>query len=182
MALPIPFNTVADLVLWSGFEQGASNGQDSVLQGTFAFAQFSTALKESRREIYVRAGKKENADYTEWRADELKESERYLATARLFPNFGSRMQLKFPESNLSSVNSVTTGADTPDPFSKGRQLVEFMYKSLRAIGLELLNSPASRFVAEVSTVRIIDRFPSLLPGVYTTETTCCNPERICCNQ
>jgi len=138
MALPNPFNTVEELVLWSGFEQGPSQGQASVLAGSFALGQFETALKESRREIYRRAGRKQNDEYDESRADELKEAERYLATARLYPNLGAKMQIKFPESNLAAVGDVMVGADTPSPYEKGRQLVEFMYSSLRRIGLELL--------------------------------------------
>jgi len=138
MALPNPFNTVEELVLWSGFEQGPSQGQASVLSGTFALSQFETALKESRREIYRRAGRKENDEYDEARADELKECERYLACSRLYPNFGARMQLEFPESNLSQVGDVSVGADTPSPYEKGKLLVEFMYSSLRRIGLGLL--------------------------------------------
>lgn len=138
MALPDPFGSVAELVLWSGFEQGASNGQASVQQGTFAFSQFDTALRESRREIYRKTLGKDNDEFDEDRADELKEAERYLAISRLYPNFGSRMQIKFPESNLQSVGSVMSGADTPDPFSKGRQLVEFMANRFRTIGRELL--------------------------------------------
>jgi hypothetical protein len=138
MSLPEPFNTVEELVLWSGFEQGPAQGRQSVLDGTFALSQFESALRESRREIYRRAGRRQNDEYDEARADELKEAERYLATARLYPNFGARMQLEFPESNLASVGDVMTGADTPDPYAKGRQLVEFMYNALRRIGLACL--------------------------------------------
>ena len=143
MALPSPFNTVEELIVWSGFEQSDARGKDAVLQGSFPFEQFQTALKEARREIYRKTRQKQNDEFNEDRADELKEAERYLATARLYPNFGARMQLKFPESNISSIASVMNGADSPDPYTKGRQLVEFMYQKIRAIGLELLNSPSN---------------------------------------
>lgn len=172
MALPSPFNSVADLVLWSGFQQGPSDGQASVLSSTFALSQFETALKESRREIYRRTGRKGNDEFDEDRADELKEAERYLATARLYPNFGSRMQLNFPESNLSSVGDVSVGADTPSPYEKGRQLMEFMYSSLRRIGLDLLESPTTRWDMRLGTAdkpaTVADRYPCLTCG------GCCN--------
>lgn len=148
--IPSPFNTVAELVLWSGFEQGDSNGRDSVIAGTFSFGMFETALNDARLEIYRKTLRKQNGEFTEDRAAELKIAERYLATAFLFPNFGSRMQLKFPESNLAAVGSVQIGADTPDPFSKGRQYVEFMYDKIRSIGLAYLESPSTRFAIEVS--------------------------------
>lgn len=165
MALPDPFNTVDDLVLWSGFQQGPSQGQASVIAGSFALGQFETALRESRREIYRRTGRRDNDDFDEDRADELREAERYLAAARLYPNFGSRMQLEFPESNLAAVSEVMTGADTPSPYEKGRQLVEFMYSSLRQIGLMLLESPSTRWDIRVGIIppatTTVTRYPCL---------------------
>ncbi len=164
--LPDPFNSVEELVLWSGFEQGPSQGQASVLEGTSALSQFETALGEARREIYCRTLRKGNDDFDEDRADELKEAERYLAAARLYPNFGARMQLEFPESNLASVGDVMTGADTPDPYTKGRQLVEFMYTSLRRVGLMLLEAPSHRWAVLVATcaptATTADRYPCLV--------------------
>lgn len=161
MALPDPFNTVEDLVLWSGFRQGASEGQASVLQGTFAYSQFETALAEARREIYRATLQAENDDFAEDRQDELKEAERYLATARLVPNFASRMQIAFPESNLQSVGEVMSGADTPSPYEKGAQWINVMYQRLRAIGLELLHAPAHRYSIHVGQDDRSDSFPCL---------------------
>lgn len=109
--LPDPFNSVAELVLWSGFEHGAANGQDSVLEGTFSFPQFQTALAEARREIYRKTANTANDGFDDGRRDELKEAERYLATARLWPNYGARMALKFPESNAQSVGGTFSGPD-----------------------------------------------------------------------
>ena len=175
MALPDPFNSVEELVLWSGFEQGPSQGQASVLSGTFALSQFETALQESRREIYRRTGRKGNDDFDEDRADELKEAERYLAASRLYPNFGARMQLEFPESNLAAVGDVMTGADTPDPYTKGKQLVEFMYAALRRIGLAILESPSHRWDMRLGTAdepaTVADRYPCL---AGFTCGGCCN--------
>lgn len=163
MALPQPFNTVEDLVLWSGFQQGPSEGQSSVLGGTFALSQFETALKEARREIYRKTLGKGNDDFDEDRQEELREAERYLATARLYPNFASRMQIAFPESNLQSVGDVMTGADTPSPYEKGQQLINLMYAKLRAIGLELLRGiPWEMRAFEIS----VDRPPFPYESTY----------------
>lgn len=154
MAIPDPFNTVAELVLWSGFQQGPSQGQASVLEGTFALGQFETALKDARREIYRKTLRKDNDEFDEDRQDELKEAERYLATARLFPNFASRMQIAFPESNLQSVGDVMTGANTPSPYEKGAQWINLMYKKLRSIGLDLLRGiPWNMHAFEISVDR-----------------------------
>ena len=168
MSLPDPFNSVQELVLWSGFEQGASNGQASVQQGTFAYSQFETALAEARREIYRATLRTENDDFDEDRKDELKEAERYLATARLYPNYGARMMICFPESNLSSVGEVMIGADTPSPYEKSRQLVEFMAQRLRQIGLDLLQAPANRFEIELGQDTRNDNYTCLPNPTYTT--------------
>lgn len=174
MSLPAPFNSVEDLVLWSGFQQGPSQGQASVLSGTFDIAQFETALAEARREIYRRTRRKNNDEFNEDRADELKEAERYLATARLYPNFASRMQIAFPESNLQSVGDVMTGADTPSPYEKGQQLINLMYKKLRAIGLMLLESPSHRWDIQLAQDRqsmtVSGRYPCL--AAFQGEGTC----------
>lgn len=163
MSLPDPFNTVEELVLWSGFQQGPSEGQASVLQGTFALSQFETALQEARREIYRRTEGKGNDDFTEDRADELKEAERYLACARLLPNYSSRMQIFFPESNMQSVGEVVVGPDTPSPMEKSRNWLGFMYKRLRAIGLELLRGiPWEMRAFEIS----VDRPPFPYESTY----------------
>jgi len=162
--LPAPFNSVEEFVLWSGFEQGESNGQNSVLEGTFSFGMFQTALRESRREIYIKTLRKQNDDFTEERAAELKEAERYLATARLFPNFGTRIQIKFPESNAQNLGEFGSGPDTPSPAEKGRQYVEFMASRFRRIGLELLESPSTRYQVTVGTDTWTEQYPCLSRG------------------
>lgn len=171
--LPDPFNSVAELSLWSGFLQGDSNGQNSVLEGTFAFVQFETALAEARREIYRKTLRKQNDEFDEDRRDELKEAERWLAIARLWPNFGARMALKFPESNAQGTGEVFSGPDTPAPLEKSRQYVEFMYQRLRRIGLELLESPSTRFAISIGTPNeAIDPYRCLAPGVFSSDQTC----------
>ena len=151
--------------MWSGFQQGPSEGQASVLEGTFALSQFETALAEARREICRKTLGLDNDEFDDDRQDELKEAERYLATARLYPNFASRMQIAFPESNLQSVGDVMTGADTPSPYEKGQQLINLMYAKLRAIGLMLLEAPSHRWDIQLATVEqpstVADRYPCL---------------------
>lgn len=162
MALPSPFNTVEELSLWSGFSQGAATGQDSVLNGTFTFGMFTTALKESRREIYRKTGKRSNSAFDEDRLSELTEAEKWLAAARLYPNYSSRMFIFFPESNLQSSGEVLSGADTPDPFFKSRQLLEFTYRRIRALGLELLEAKSNRFAFVVAKLpEPVTDFPCL---------------------
>ncbi len=111
MALPLPFNTEEDLSLHSGFLEGDSNGPNSVLAGTFAMEQFTSALQRARREIFRRTMRKQNDEFTEDRADELREAELWLATASLWPNYGARMALKFPESNAQSTSELFSGPD-----------------------------------------------------------------------
>lgn len=156
MALPDPFNSVAQLLAFTSFEQGASNGQDSVLEGTFAFSQFETALRQSRYEIFRKTGKRQNDEFDEDRLEELREAELWLSTARLYRNYGERIALKFPESNLSGINSVQIGADTPPPTDKGVHWVEFMQSRIRAYGLMLLESPSNRYSVAVSSVSSAD--------------------------
>ena len=167
MALPDPFNTVEELALWSGFQQGPSNGQDSVLEGTFAYGQFQTALRQARREIYRKTGLKQNAEFSEDRQDELKEAELWLAVARLYPNFASRMQLEFPESNIQSTGEVMNGADTPSPYEKVKQLMELMYENLRRIGLDLLESSSTRFYVSLGREPQSERFPCLVSSSHS---------------
>lgn len=162
MALPDPFNSVEELILWSGFDHGASSGQASVIQGTFAYSQFECALAEARRDIYRRTGQRDNDNFTEDRADELKEAERYLAIARLIPNYANRMQLEFPESNLASVGEVMVGADTPSPYEKGAQWIEKMYNAYRSMGLALLGNAREHANVELGDELIPESYPCLL--------------------
>jgi len=138
MSLPNPFNSVADLLAFTSFQQGAANGQDSVTEGTFAFSQFQSALRQARYEIYKKTLRKQNDEFDDDRLEELREAELWLSTARLYRNYGERIVLKFPESNLAGVASVTIGADTPSPTEKGQHWVEFMLTRIRAMGLALL--------------------------------------------
>lgn len=153
MSLPEPFNSVADLLTFTSFQQGAPNGQDSVLDGTFDFNQFTKALKQSRYEIYRKTLRRGNDEFEDDRVEELREAELWLATARLYRNYGERIAVKFPESNLAGVGSVQIGADTPPPSgpgSKGEFWADFMMTRIRNFGLMLLESPSNRFAVEVS--------------------------------
>ncbi|MBP7746921.1 MAG: hypothetical protein KA383_12395 [Phycisphaerae bacterium] len=158
------FNNVEELILWSGFDHGASSGQASVTQGTFAYGQFERALDEARREIYRKTGQRLNDEFDEDRADELKEAERYLAIARLIPNYANRMQLEFPESNLASVGEVTVGADTPSPYEKGAQWIEKMYSAYRSMGLALLANARDHADIELGDDVSSESYPCLSPS------------------
>lgn len=172
MALPAAFNSVADLVLWSGFKQGASSGQNSVLKGTFAFSQFETALTEARNEIYRRTMQTANAEFSEDRLAELLEAEKYLAISRLWINFSGRIQISFPESNLQAVGEVMSGADTPSPTEKGKQYLDFQAARLRRIGLDLIESNTNRWNIQLATYTPTDRFPCLTENAYSIDCCC----------
>jgi len=172
-----PFNTVSELLTFTSFQQGPGNGQASVQEGTFTLSQFESALQRSRNEIYARAGRMENDDYESWRYDQLKECELWLATARLYPMFGERITLKFPESNMSALADVTIGADTPSPVEKGQHYVQFMTQRIRAFGLELLYNHNEVWDMVVGTEPSVesDPYPCLAGGVYaTTDQSCCS--------
>ena len=174
MALPEPFNSVADLLTFTSFEQGAPNGQESVLAGTFDFAQFTKALKQSRYEIFRKTLRRANDGFEDDRVEELREAELWLATARLYRNYGERIAVKFPESNLAGVASVQIGADTPPPSgpgSKGEFWADFMMTRIRAFGLMLLESPSTRFTVEVSrdTSTKAEAFKCLSPSCFPYE-------------
>jgi len=175
--MPDPFNTVTDLLTFTSFQQGPGNGQASVAEGTFTLSQFESALQRARNEIYARAGKMENAAYETWRYDQLTEAELWLATARLYPMFGERLTLKFPESNMSALADVTIGADTPSPVEKGVHYVKFMTQRIRAFGLELLYNHSENWDMRVGTEPSVesDPYPCLANGVYTTsDHSCCS--------
>ncbi len=161
MSLPNPFNSVADLVLWSGFRYGTHDDQESVLKGSFDYSQFTTALAEARREIYRKTRQMNNDEFDEDRKDELKEAERYLATARLYPNYAARMTILFPESNIQSVGEVMSGADTPSPYEKQAQLINLMTTKLRQYGLRLLEADSQKYVAEIGTIDLTKTYPAL---------------------
>lgn len=167
-----PFNTVKELLAFTSFEHGAPNGTDSVRRGTFAFSQFQTALRNSRNEILRKTGGIANNAFSEDRREELKESELWLSAARLMPRFGERIAVKTVDANMAGIASVQLGADTPPPSgpgSKGEYYVKFMYQRFRAIGLELLNAKYDRWGFTHSNYwdRQTDRFPTLLPGVFS---------------
>ena len=118
-----PFNSVAELVQRTPFSQGETGTEQSVIDATFTFSQFQSALQDARDLISKRTKSKPVADMTDNRIAELKRAEIYLALAILFEMFGERVALKSPDANLSSVGTRLQGADTPDPYSKGRQFV-----------------------------------------------------------
>lgn len=145
MSLPNPFNSVDDLMGFTSFRQGSGGPQDSgdLLQqsatdGTFAISQFEQALQRARNEIYRKTGSLDNDAFDEARKAELTEAELWLATARLYPMYGEKIALKFPESNLAGVGDLTLGADTPSPVEKGQHWFEFMASRCRAMGDRLL--------------------------------------------
>lgn len=155
MALPTPFNDETALAAFTSFKQGAKSGADSVREGTFPFAAFSQALRDARREIYRRTGERDTSEFTEARLDDLREAELWLATARLYPRFGERLILAFPESNLQAVGEVSQGADTPSPYEKGDAWTGQLYQRIRAVGLSLLHGQpwSIETVAESETLR-----------------------------
>ena len=139
--LPVPFNSVEQLAGFTSFRQGAATGVDSVREGTFPFSAFDGALRDARREIYRRTNERENDAFTAARLDDLREAELWLATARLYPRFGERIAVAYPESNLQSIGEVSSGADTPPPSGPGSKAefwTQFMYGQMRAIGLNIL--------------------------------------------
>ena len=83
----------------------------------------------------------------------------------LFEMFGERIPLKSPDANLSSVGTRLQGADTPDPYSKGRQWVEFMSARYRSRGMTLLLGQP--FEIKLGENTSTDRFPCLLPVRFT---------------
>jgi hypothetical protein len=149
MAIPEPFNSVKNLLAFTSFQEGAGNGRESVLEGTFLFSQFATALRQSRNEIYRKTGRRKNDEFSDDRLEELTEAELWLATARLYPKFGERIALKFPESNLAGVGSVSQGADTPSPLEKAQHWIDYATSRIRGMGLQLLESPSTRFTVSV---------------------------------
>lgn len=139
--LPAPFNTVEQLAGFTSFRQGSATGVDSVREGTFPFSAFDQALRDARREIHRRTNERPLAAFSEARLDDLREAELWLATARLYPRFGERIAIAYPESNLQSIGEVSSGADTPPPSGPGSKAefwTQFMYQQLRAIGLNIL--------------------------------------------
>jgi hypothetical protein len=135
---PEPFNTVADLAGFTTFRQGAATGVDSVREGTFPFSAFAQALRDARREIHRRTGERPAEAFSDARFDDLREAELWLATARLYPRFGERIILSFPESNIQATGEVKSGADTPPPLEKGQAWIGGLYQQIRAIGLSIL--------------------------------------------
>lgn len=167
--LPSPFNSVADLVRFTCFRQGDSNGVDSVRAGTFEFEQFTEALQRARNEIYARAGKKQNTEYDDYRLAQLQECELWFATARLYPQFGERIAIVYPESNVASIGIAMTGADSPPPSgpgSKGEFWVKFMSDRARAQGERLLTGQGSAWGLAVGVQTDSTRFPCLSSGDY----------------
>jgi hypothetical protein len=110
-------------------------------------------LKRARKEIWRKTLKRGNSEFDEDRVEELREAELWLATARLYPIFGERIALVYPESNLSGLGAATIGADTPPPSgpgSKGEYWAQFMEQLARKRGLELLQSPSTTFALALS--------------------------------
>lgn len=113
-----PFNSVQDLCTFTAFRAGTGGpnviGQaltQSVTDGTFATSQLQLSLTLAREEIYARAGQKENDEYDPYRFYQLKQCELWFSLSTLTILFGEKTALKFPESNLSAVGSVSLGAD-----------------------------------------------------------------------
>lgn len=155
MSLPNAFNTVADLLAFTSFEQGAGNGIDAVRDGTFLFSQFQRALTMARNEIYRKTGRKQNDQFDDDRLAELTESELWLATARLYRQYGERIALKSIDADGASVASVQRQPDTPPPSgpgSKGEFWSHSMANWIRNMGLLLLESPSTRYQVTVSTL------------------------------
>ncbi len=171
MAMPDPLNSVADLLKFTNFAHGAGNDALSVKAGSFEYSQFDYALRRARNEIYAKAGRLDNADYDEYRLEQLTEAELWLATARLYPMFGERIALRFPEANLTSVAEITQGADTPSPFEK-LEVWHRVAKEVRAFGLELLRGdPWDMAVGSETTTD--NPYNCLADGVYSNHATNC---------
>lgn len=164
MALPDPFNSVKQLAAFTSFREGSAAGADSVREGTFPFSAFQQALSDARREIYRRTGERENAEFSESRLDDLREAELWLATARLYPRFGERLVLAFPESNLQGVGEVMSGADTPSPVEKSEFWTGTMYQRIRAIGLSVLSGYPWDIQTVAESETIGERFTCLSEG------------------
>ena len=176
MSLPDPFNTVLDLCTFAAFRQGKGGPSDtgeslkqSVLDGEFSTSQLEAALAEARAEIFARAGQKQNEDYDDYRAAQLQESEKYLATSRLYQRYAEKLALKFPESNLQSVGSVSLGADTPSPLEK-MEVWHRVANVYRQQGETLLRGQPWTMVVGTESER--DPFTCLAPGMYSG--ACCN--------
>jgi len=109
--MAMPFNTVGELAARTAFSQGETGTEASVIDATFSFSQFQTALQDARDYIYRRTTGIDNADFTADRLAELKQAEIYLALSTLFEMYGEEIPLKSPDANLAAVSSVTLGAD-----------------------------------------------------------------------
>ena len=180
--MPDPFNSVNDLLNFTSFRQGAGGANDegealqtSAIEGTFAFSQFTNALQRARNEIYARCGQLGNDEYDDWREDQLTEAELWLATARLYPMYGEKIALKYPESNLSGVDAVTIGADTPSPVEKGKHWTEFMVARIRAMAEMLITGQGQNWDIETGDDLAFrtDPYPCLSPGFYSTARQGC---------
>ena len=167
-----PFNSVAELITRTAFSQGESGTEQSVIDATFTFSQFQSALQDARDFISKRTKAKAVADMTDERVSELTQAEIYLAIAILFEMFGERIPLKSPDANLSSVGTRLQGADTPSPPEKGRHWVEFMATRYRSRGMTLLLGQP--FEIKLGANTSTDRFPCLLPRRFSM------PELISC--
>lgn len=150
-----------------GKEDTGETLQNAAIAGEFAYSQFSEALQRARNEIFARCGQKTNSEYAEWRSAQLTEAELWIATARLYPLYGERLAVKFPESNLSGLSELQIGADTPSPVEKGVHWVEFMTAKIRGFGLELMLGQGSNWGIEIGELPASDPYPCLAPGSYS---------------
>lgn len=114
-------NSVDDILLRTSFRTGERYGAESVRKGTFTVEQFEAALQMAYEELLARLPSTESLDdVSSRRKAELTIAEGLLAEAWLCQWFGQRIAISYPESNMSAVGGagVTSGADTPDPFTK----------------------------------------------------------------
>lgn len=154
-----PFNSIEELCSFCSFRQGAGGANDfgdalkqSVIDGTFAPSQLELALTQAREEIYSRAGQKENDEYETERYYQLRQCELWLATSSLCLWYGKKTALKFPESNLAGVGSITVGSDTPPPTEK-MEVWTRAAREYRAIGERLLTGMGQAWDMKVGTLR-----------------------------
>jgi len=165
--MPSPFNTTDNLCTFCAFREGSGGKDDtgvallqSVKNGEFAQSQLQLSLQQARDEIYARAGRKENAEYDDYRKSQLTECELYLATARLYERLAEKIGLKTVDANAMSVGSIMAGADTPSPIERMEAWFRTS-KTYRAIGQELLTGQGNAWNMSVGIEHSSHRYPCL---------------------
>jgi hypothetical protein len=134
-------NTIAELLEHTQFRQGSGTGVDSVREGNFTLLSFQNALDDAYADIQERLMGRDITSLPTYRQHRIKRAEVYLALAYLYEQFGERIGIVYPESNIQGVGGISVGADTPPPVglnSKGEYYGKTLPTWARERATELL--------------------------------------------